>query len=60
VNVVVNRVESDNSSRNISAEWTITVIRLPENAIFDGFPPLAQDLPEDVRAGLRNWIDTTH
>lgn len=50
---VVTRVASDTAGRT---EWEITVQRRPAYER-DTNPPLAADLPADVRQAIRDWLD---
>lgn len=56
--VVVSRVESDADGDPIgyAPTWKITILRIPENQRH--MQPVASDVPPDVRAGLRAWLDT--
>lgn len=53
VPVVVTRVASDTAGRT---EWDITVQRRPAYERSTN-PPLAVDLPADVRRAIRDWLD---
>ena len=42
-----------------SAVWDIQVMRTPWQVHSSGSLPDAQDLPQDVREGLRRWLNGT-
>lgn len=52
---VVTSVESD-ARPHSPPEWQITVMRLRRGVV--PFPPSAADVPADIRAGLRVWLDS--
>ncbi len=56
--VVVSRVESDADGDPLGypPRWQVTVQRIPENQTHR--QPSASDVPPDIRAGLRAWLDT--
>lgn len=53
---VVTSVESD-ASPHSPPEWQITVTRLRRGTPVWS-PPSAADVPADIRAGLRAWLDS--